>query len=160
MARYVPFCWFENVYNIITNQRTTTYAWPRTGNVEFYTSNKYARALLTKRQGPLLLTWINFNTSIDKRSQPNKLWDEIIYPYTNLNGASVVQWMRNSIPNYTMGVIIYPCWHSNKSILANGAPSQRQCTLLQMHRHDLSKNWGWFLYKDAVLTVCEIPLWK
>ena len=30
--------------------------------------------------GPLLLTWFNFNYNV---------WDEIIYPFLNFNGATV-----------------------------------------------------------------------
>ena len=33
--------------------------------------------------GPLLLTWSNFNPSMDK------MWDEINYPFPNVNGATL-----------------------------------------------------------------------
>ena len=38
-------------------------------------------------QGPLLLTWINFDPRI-----PSKVWDEITYPFPNFNGAMVEVW--------------------------------------------------------------------
>ena len=44
---------------------------------------------------------------------PCKVWDEITYRFPNFNGATVEVWERisNFIPHFTMGVIIYPCWH-------------------------------------------------
>ena len=36
--------------------------------------------------GPLLLTWINFNPSMDL---PSKMWDEITYQLLNFNSATV-----------------------------------------------------------------------
>ena len=36
----------------------------------------------------LLLTWINFNSNISN-FMPNKVWDEITYPYTNFNNAAL-----------------------------------------------------------------------
>ena len=37
----------------------------------------------------LLLTLINFNPSMDKYYTYSKVWDKIIYPLLNLNGATV-----------------------------------------------------------------------
>ena len=34
---------------------------------------------------PMFLTWINFNTGMDKY----KVWDEITYLFLNFNGAAV-----------------------------------------------------------------------
>ena len=39
--------------------------------------------------GPLLLTWINFNPSMDNNYMPRKVWDEITYPFLNFNGWTV-----------------------------------------------------------------------
>ena len=39
--------------------------------------------------GPLSLTRINFNPSMDKYHMPGKVWDEIIYPFLNFNDATV-----------------------------------------------------------------------
>ena len=36
------------------------------------------------RQGPLLLTWFNFNPNM-----PSKVWDEITNPFLNFNGCTV-----------------------------------------------------------------------
>ena len=42
-------------------------------------------------KGPLLLTWFNFNPSMDNSSyMPDKVWDEITwYSFLNFNGATV-----------------------------------------------------------------------
>ena len=42
---------------------------------------------------------------------PNKVWDEITYPFPNFNGCSVEvwEWIINFIPHLIMGVITYPC---------------------------------------------------
>ena len=34
---------------------------------------------------PVLLTWINFNLSMDEWYKLSKMWDEITYPYPNFN---------------------------------------------------------------------------
>ena len=41
----------------------------------------------------------------------NKLWDEITYPFPNLNGANVEVWecLNNFIAHIEMDVIIYAC---------------------------------------------------
>ena len=41
-----------------------------------------------------------------------KVWDEIIYPFLNFNGATVDvwEWISNFIPHFTGYVITYPCW--------------------------------------------------
>ena len=36
---------------------------------------------------PLLLTWFNFNPSMDYVN--DKVWDEITYPFLNFNDATV-----------------------------------------------------------------------
>ena len=54
-------------------------------------------------QAPLLLTWINFNPSMDCN-----VWDEITYAFPNFNG--VWEWMSNFIPHFAGNVITYPCW--------------------------------------------------
>ena len=45
---------------------------------------------------PLLLTWFNFNPSMDNSY---KAWNEITYPFPNFNGATaeVLEWMNNFI---------------------------------------------------------------
>ena len=56
--------------------------------------------------GPLLLTWINFNLSIIKSNHmPSKLWDEITYPFPNVNGCTVEvkQWISHFIPTHFNG---------------------------------------------------------
>ena len=38
--------------------------------------------------GPILLTWFNFNPSMDNCIH-YKVWDEITYPFLNFNGPTV-----------------------------------------------------------------------
>ena len=38
---------------------------------------------------PLLLTWINFDPAWISNNIYYKVWDEIIYPFLNFNGATV-----------------------------------------------------------------------
>ena len=42
----------------------------------------------------------------------SKVWDEITYPFPNLNGWSVEvwEWISHFIPHSIMDVITYPCW--------------------------------------------------
>ena len=58
-----------------------------------------------------LITWISNYIHY-------KEWDEIIYPFLNLNGATieVLEWIRNFIPHYTecvitfhVGIKVNPC---------------------------------------------------
>ena len=62
-------------------------------------------------QLPLLLTWFNFNPSMNKYHMPGKVWDGITYPFPNFNGATVEvwEWINNFIPHFIMDVITYPC---------------------------------------------------
>ena len=62
--------------------------------------------------GPLLLTWINFNPSMDKYLHTQKNVGEITYPFLNFNGATVdvQEWISKFIPHFMMDVITYPCW--------------------------------------------------
>ena len=62
--------------------------------------------------GSLLLTGISFDPSMDMYLMPSKVWGEIIYPFLNLNYATVEiwEWISNFIPPFIMDVISYPCW--------------------------------------------------
>ena len=40
-------------------------------------------------QGPLLLTWFNFNSAWINDYMPSKVYDEITYPFRNFNGCTV-----------------------------------------------------------------------
>ena len=44
---------------------------------------------------------------------PNKVWDEVIYPFPNFNIGTAEDWKwdSNVIPRIIMGVITYPRWH-------------------------------------------------
>ena len=43
---------------------------------------------------------------------PNKVRDEITYPFPNVNGAAVedLEWISNLISHIMMDVVINPCW--------------------------------------------------
>ena len=41
---------------------------------------------------PLLLTWFNFNPSMDNYDIHHKVWDEITYPFPNFNDCTVEIW--------------------------------------------------------------------
>ena len=43
---------------------------------------------------------------------PSEVWDEITYPFSNVNGATVEiwEWISNFIPYSITDVITYPCW--------------------------------------------------
>ena len=60
----------------------------------------------------LLLTWFNFNFSMDNNYIHYKVWDEITYPLSNFNGCTVEvwEWMSNLIPHFNGHAIIYPRW--------------------------------------------------
>ena len=61
--------------------------------------------------GPYLLTWFNFNPSMDK---------QLHLSYTEasnyLSGATgdVYEWVSNFIPHFAMDLITYACWVNGK----------------------------------------------
>ena len=57
---------------------------------------------------PILLTWINFNPSTDKKPHGKYSVDDIIYPFPNLSGATVEFWqrVRRLIPLFMVDVTI------------------------------------------------------
>ena len=62
--------------------------------------------------GIFLSTWINCNLSWIGDHMPSKLWDEITYPFPNLNSCAVEvwKWINNDIPHFIMAVITYTSW--------------------------------------------------
>ena len=44
---------------------------------------------------------------------PSDVWDEITYPFTNFNGATIEvwEWISNFIQPFIMVAITYPCWY-------------------------------------------------
>ena len=78
--------------------------------------------------GPLVLTWIN-------NYHHYKMWDEIIYPFPNANGATVGvwEWINNFNPHFSAGVVTYPNWVTlNHMVLY---PSCYSYTLWLQHCH-------------------------
>ena len=61
---------------------------------------------------PLSLTWINFDPNMDKNYMPSKVWNEITYPFQNVNGCNVEVWelLSNFTQHFIMDVITYQCW--------------------------------------------------
>ena len=55
---------------------------------------------------------------------PGKVWDEITYPFLNLNGCTVEvkQWISNFIPNFIMDIITYPCFWLKLNHACKGGP--------------------------------------
>ena len=78
--------------------------------------------------GPLLLTWIS----------NYRVWDEIISPFPNFNGAAVEvwKWISNSIPHFT--------GHDYLSLL--------WLKLIHVHKRG---PWGPFLFWGRLPCVCE-----
>ena len=53
-----------------------------------------------------------------------KVWGEITYPFSNLNGCTVEvwEWIINLIPHFTWYVITYPCLDLSSSMLVKEDP--------------------------------------
>ena len=56
---------------------------------------------------------------------PSKVWDEIIYPFSNFNGCTVEVWegISNYIPHFILGVITYlkgAPYHNSRISLSGG----------------------------------------
>ena len=89
--------WSQEMYNITT-------AWLYAGTNDRLWNTWWVKKYLYEypsscRLHILLTSWIsNFMHS--------KMWDEITYPFPNLNGATVEVWEWK----FTTYVIIYPCW--------------------------------------------------
>ena len=43
---------------------------------------------------------------------PNRVWDEITYPFPNFDSCTVEveEWVSNFVPYFIMDVITFPCW--------------------------------------------------
>ena len=95
----------EKIMCLTFPQMTTSCVVP--ANIFLSSMNTYPDS---KDLWPLLLTWINFNPSMDKNHKLSKVWDEIIYPFLNINICIVEGWISDFIPYFIMDVITYPCW--------------------------------------------------
>ena len=89
------FAWHNSVLNerhtieiIFASLRTMTMDfW---GDIDLTIAYIFVCTFLENRvsQGPLLLTWLNFDPS-NQRSNRQSMWNEITYPFPNFNGATV-----------------------------------------------------------------------
>ena len=58
--------------------------------------------------GPVLLTWFNLNTSMNKYHIPSNVSYEIMYPFPNFNGCAVVVWEWISHFNPLIMIVVIP----------------------------------------------------
>ena len=60
----------------------------------------------------------------------DKVWDEIAYPFPNVNTQAAEVWelISNFIPHFTVNVISYPCYDLCSSMLVIRAPGQDNST--------------------------------
>ena len=62
---------------------------------------------------PLLLTWVNFNPSMDKYLHQYNMWDEITDPFPNFNGTTVEIISTHTLQDmwllFHAGIIVNPC---------------------------------------------------
>ena len=70
-----------------------------------------------------LLTWFNFNPSMDKNSHQLKCMGWNYLSIIKCNGATAEdwEWISNFIPHFTGHVITYPCWDWSWTMLVKGA---------------------------------------
>ena len=61
--------------------------------------------------GSLLLTWFNFNPSMDKNYNHYKVWDDITDRFLNFNGAThhTLDCACDNLSNIHDGIKINPC---------------------------------------------------
>ena len=59
--------------------------------------------------------WVN-------NQKPDKVWDEITYPFSNFNCCSVEvwEWISNFTSHFIMVVITSPCWDQRQSMSVKG----------------------------------------
>ena len=64
-------------------------------------------------QGPLLLTWLHLNPSMDRWFIHCKVWNKITYTFPNFNSCTVEvwEWISNFALHFTRHAINFPCWY-------------------------------------------------
>ena len=80
-------------------------------SAEIILSTMYRTEAAKLLQGPLLLTRINFNSSMGNYKHYN-VWGEITFPFPNFTGGTdeVWEWISNFIPHFTEQGIPDPYW--------------------------------------------------
>ena len=75
------------------------------------------------QEGPILLTWINLNLSVDNDPMFSKVWVGMTCPFSSLSECTfeVWGWVSNFISHLIIGLIIYLCWDQSWTMLIKGA---------------------------------------
>ena len=75
-----------------------------------------------------------------------RVWDEIIYPLPNFNGATVEPWqgIRYFIPHFTWHVITYPCLDYSWTMLVKGASD------IERISHKYQAAWHYQYHDDVI----------
>ena len=84
--------------------------------LEYMMLNIVVSTVAADSLGPIKLIWNTF-----------KVWDEITYPFPNVNGVTgatveIWEWIRNFIPHFIGQVITYPCWVLKLIHVRKGVP--------------------------------------
>ena len=95
----------------------------RFGNAVFMTPSRYRSDRTTLNSnvtasnfheicGPVYQHGITSLTAWISNHMPNKVWDEITYPFPNFNGSNVEVWefISNIMPHVIKYVITHTCW--------------------------------------------------
>ena len=80
---------------------------------------------------------------------PRKMWNEITFPFTNLNGSTVEvwEWTSNFITHIIMDVMTYPCWDLSLTMLVKGATGNNFPFNVNITSNHTKKLWYLFLMK-------------
>ena len=87
----------------------------------------YICLMHNRLQGPLLHWYgLTLIPALISNHMDSKGWDEITYPFLNINGCTVEVWELISyfIPHFVMDAVIYPCWDQSETVLVKGAPGR------------------------------------
>ena len=94
---------------------------------------------------------------------PSKMWDEITYPFPNLNGRTVEvsKCISNFIPHFKMDAITYPYWDWSKPRWQKGShryfifPQDKYNRLISQNGR-LDTGWIWSTYVNFIFMLIYI----
>ena len=71
------------------------------------------------------------------------MWEEISYPFTTLNGATVevCDLISNFIPHFIRRKITYPCWDLSYTMLVKAVPGWSNYALTILFVADCNTAW-------------------